>query len=83
MTALGLRRVITEWAVRRILHQIVGVAAVLVLGCYGTSPAIPRDLTKPPLKPTPYSAGEALKKFDQTPDIEYRLGEGDVLTIQV
>ena len=64
---------------------IVMLAAALTLypGCGGSSPAIHRELTKPPPKPTPFTSGEALKQFDAAPDPAYRLGEGDVIAIQV
>ena len=58
-------------------------AVFQILGCSGSSPAIPQDLTQPPPKPTPFTTGEALKQFDAAPDPDYRLGPGDVLTIQV
>src|SRR5688572_22271272 len=85
MIALSLcpRPFVLARAVRRTSPLVLGAAAVLILGCGGPSPAIHRDLTKPPPKPEPYTAGEALKKFDAAPDSEYRLGEGDILTIQV
>jgi len=61
----------------------LAAALVLAAGCSGPSPAIPRDLTKPPPKSPGYTAAEALKQFDAAPDPEYRLGEGDVISIQV
>lgn len=54
-----------------------------ILGCAGPSPAIHRDLTKPPPPPKPFTSGEALRQFEAAPDPEYRLGEGDAISIQV
>jgi polysaccharide export outer membrane protein len=64
-------------------HAVLCAAMSLILGCGGSSPAIHREFTKPPPPPAPFTAGEALKQFDTAPDQEYRLGEGDVITIQV
>ncbi|HZL73091.1 MAG TPA: polysaccharide biosynthesis/export family protein, partial [Planctomycetota bacterium] len=61
----------------------LAAAVVLAAGCSGPSSAIPKDLTKPPPKSQGYSAAEALRQFDAVPDPEYRLGEGDILSIQV
>lgn len=58
-------------------------AVSLLLGCGGPSPAIHTELTKPPPRPTPYTSKEVLKQFDTAPDPEYRLGEGDAISIQV
>ena len=66
-------------------RSIWHLTALLILanpGC-GPSPAIPREFLKPPPPPTPYSAGDALKQFDTDPDPQYRLGEGDAITLQV
>lgn len=62
---------------------VLGLALSFLLGCGGSTPAIHRDLMKPPPKGAPFTAGEALKQFDAAPDGEYRLGEGDAITIQV
>jgi polysaccharide biosynthesis/export protein len=60
----------------------LAVSLSLVPGC-GSTPAIHRELTKPPPQPAPFATGEALKQFDAAPASDYRLGEGDALTIQV
>jgi len=55
----------------------------LAAGCSSPSPAIPRELTKPPPPATGFTAGDALRNFDVIRDPAYRLGEGDAITIQV
>jgi polysaccharide export outer membrane protein len=62
------------------------VAALLVLavaaGCGTPSEPIPPDFPKP-APPRPFSAGEYLRQFDAVTPEPYRLGEGDLVTIQV
>ena len=62
---------------------VLSLALSLLMGCGGSSPAIHRDLMKPPPKAAPFTASEALKQFDAAPEGDYRLGEGDAVTIQV
>lgn len=59
------------------------LAAVLAAGCSSPPPPIPKELTRPPKPLGPYSATDALKKFESESDPEYRLGTGDTITIQV
>src|SRR5687767_1961656 len=78
------RQVVTRQSARPIgSTAVLGLALPLLLGCGGSTPAIHRDLMKPPPKAAPFTAGEALKQFDAAPEGEYRLGEGDAITIQV
>lgn len=68
---------------RRATTLSAGGVLALILGCGSPPPPIPAEFTQAPQPTAPYTAGEALKKFDTDPDPEYRLGEGDALTIQV
>src|SRR5262245_26921535 len=62
----------------------VAVAALAAAsGCSGPSPAIPAEFTKAPPPPTPYTTDDLLKRFDGPPDSDYRLGEGDAITVNV
>ncbi|MBI4566720.1 MAG: polysaccharide biosynthesis/export family protein [Planctomycetes bacterium] len=56
--------------------------AVLAAGCQGREPLHP-EFRRPAEPPLPFTAGDALKEFDAVPEKEYRLGEGDAVTVQV
>jgi polysaccharide export outer membrane protein len=54
----------------------------LLAGC-GSNSTESEGAFAPPGPPKPYTASEALKKFDADLGASYRLGEGDVVTVQV
>lgn len=53
----------------------------MMAGCSG--PVIPPEALRPAPVTAPFSSTEVLKEFDTVPDKSYRIGEGDVVTIQV
>lgn len=54
----------------------------LATGCGSPSEPVPVDFSKP-APPRPYSTGEYLRQFDAVAPEPYRLGEGDLVSIQV
>jgi len=65
------------------LFFALGGGGAPLAGCGGSAPVEPSASFGPPPLPKAYSSSEALRAFDSAPDEYYRLGEGDVLTLQV
>jgi polysaccharide export outer membrane protein len=60
------------------------LAAILLAGCGGSPGArAPGGFKPPPPPPQAHSPKEALALFDQAPDEDYRLGEGDAVVLHV
>lgn len=59
-------------------------AAAALAGCSSSAPTeLPPGMKVPTPPPVPHTATAALAQFDEAPDEDYRIGEGDVIGIHV
>lgn len=67
------------------MYQTLALAGVLALlgACSSSGPSNPQVFTPPAPPPVQHASPEALKLFDQAPDEDYRLGEGDGVGLHV